>query len=283
MVDPLEDAVARHYATSDLSARILRGLTEAGFDGGPVPPERLAPVDEFHIGGRAATEHAVAKMKLTGSEHVLDVGCGVGGTARYLASVHGCRVTGIDLTPAFIEAAQLLSERTGLAGRVRFETASALAMPYEPASFDAALTFHVAMNIEGRAGLYGEVARVLRPGAGFCVYDVMRGPGPGGAAGVAVRYPQPWADSATTSHLTTSAETEQLLTGAGFEVSEIDDRTDFGIEFFRQRLAVPEDQVPPLGLHLIVGPGMRGKFENLLSGLEDGSLKAVVMMAKRRS
>ena len=212
MADDLEAAVARHYGFGDLTDRILKAIAAAGIDAERIAPEQLAPVDEFHIGGRAATIHAVSKMGLTAADHVLDVGCGIGGATRYLASTVGCRVTGIDLTPEYIAAAEELARRTGLADRVAYRVASALAMPFEDGAFDAAITLHVAMNIRDRAGLYREVARVLKPGAVFCSYDVMKGGNDG------LTFPVPWAETAATSHLTTPQEMQALLRDAGFEV-----------------------------------------------------------------
>ena len=275
MSDELERAVASHYGKPDIVRRIFGGLKAAGIDPGHLKPEDLAPVDEFHVGGRAASEHALAKMALDKGQHVLDIGCGIGGTARYLAQVFGCRVSGIDLTPDFIDAARTLSERTGLADRVEFKVASALDLPFEDATFDAAITFHVAMNIKNRRALYAEAARVLKPQAQFCVYDVM-----GGETG-SVRYPTPWAETAETSHLTTPGETRELLEQAGFTVEEVEDRTAAGIEFFRQRLALSPYGPPPLGIHLLLGPTARERFANVQQGLEEGALAPVAMIARR--
>lgn len=275
MSDDLERAVASHYGKPDIVGRIFGGLKAAGIDPDHLKPEDLAPVDEFHIGGRAASEHVLAKMGLDKDQHVLDIGCGIGGTARYLAQVFGCRVSGIDLTPDFIDAARTLSERTGLADRVEFKVASALDLPFDDATFDAAITFHVAMNIKDRPALYAEAARVLKPQAQFCVYDVMRG-----ETG-SVRYPTPWAETAETSHLTTPGETRELLEQAGFTVEEVEDRTAAGIEFFRQRLALSPDGPPPLGIHLLLGPTARERFANVQQGLEEGALAPVAMIARR--
>lgn len=277
MSDDLERAVASHYGRPDIAGRIFEALKGAGVDPDRITPEDLAPVDEFHIGGRAASEQVLAKLALDKNDHVLDIGCGIGGTTRYMAQVFGCRVIGIDLTAAFIDAARILSERTGLADRVGFEVASALALPFENATFDAAITFHVAMNIKDRPALYGEAARVLKPQAKFCVYDVMRG-----KTG-AVRYPAPWAATAETSHLTTPDEMQDLLDRAGFSVQETEDRTAAGIAYFRQRLAKTAEGLPSLGLHLLLGPAARESFENVLKGLEDGSIAPVVMIARRRA
>jgi SAM-dependent methyltransferase len=276
MADDLEAAVARHYGVGDLKDRILKAIAAAGLDAEHLAPEQLAPLDEFHIGGRAATIHAVAKMGLKAGDRVLDVGCGIGGATRYIASAFGCRVTGIDLTPAYIEAADDLARRTGLADRVSYSVASALAMPFEDGAFDAALTLHVAMNIADRPGLYREVARVLKPGAVFCVYDVMRGASDG------LRYPVPWAETPATSHLTTPQEMEVLLADAGFAVTEVEDRTAFAVEFFRRSLAnAAAAGAPPLGLHIVMGATAREKFQNMLAAAESGAIAPTVMIARR--
>ncbi len=224
-MNDIEAAVARHYGNAGLLARILAGLEASGVDPDHLRPDDLAPVDEFHIGGREATAHAVAKLDLDEGAQVLDVGCGIGGAARYIATQAGCRVTGIDLTPEFIATARRLTELTGLDGKIAFEVASALDMPFEDAAFDAAITLHVAMNIPERAALYGEIARVMKPGAELCLYDVMKT----GAGEIA--YPVPWAETPATSHLTTVEEMRDLLDGAGFDVSEVEDRRAFARAF----------------------------------------------------
>src|SRR5262245_12564454 len=143
MAEDLEVAVARHYGTSDLTDRILKAMAAAGIDATSVAPEQLAPVDEFHIGGRAATIHGVSKMGLTTADHVLDVGCGIGGATRYLASTVGCRVTGIDLTPAYIAAAEDLASRTGLPCRGTSRVRGALASPFRDGTLGGAISLDV--------------------------------------------------------------------------------------------------------------------------------------------
>lgn len=274
MAEDLERAVAQHYASGDLNSRILSAIAAVGLDADRLAPEQLSPVDEFHIGGRAATIHAVAKVALNPGDRVLDVGCGIGGATRYLATI-GCRVTGIDLTPDYIAAAEELARRTGLAGHIDYRVASALAMPFEDGAFDAAITLHVAMNIADRAGLYREVARVLKPGAVFCSYDVMKG------ASDALMFPVPWAETPATSHLTTPQEMQALLHDAGFRVTEVENRTAFAIDFFRQSLAKASAGPSPLGLHIMMGATARQKFQNMLANLESGAIAPTVMVARR--
>ncbi len=276
MTAELERAVADHYGVAGLLARILDGVVAAGGDPDRLQPEDLAPVDEFHIGGRAATKFAVSKMRLRDGDHVLDIGCGLGGAARYIASTIGCQVSGVDLTPEYVGVARELAMRTGLAARTAYHVASALDMPFSDSMFDAAITLHVAMNIRDRAGLYAEAARVLKPGACFCIYDAMRGP-----AGD-VRYPVPWAETAATSHLTTPDQMRGLLAEAGFAVTVVEDRTEFAIAVFRERIAAASGGPPPLGTHLMMGANAGRKAKNMLANLENGAIVPTVMIATRR-
>jgi MPBQ/MSBQ methyltransferase len=276
MSGTLERDVAGHYAVPDLRDRILAGLRAAGIDPARLSPLDLAPVDEFHIGGRPATAHLVAKLGLRRDQHVLDVGCGIGGATRFVAGEIGCRVTGLDLTPAYVAMARDLAQRTGLAGRIVYQVGSALAMPFADAAFDSALTLHAAMNIKDRAGFYREVARVLKPDAVFGIYDVLKG----GADGLV--FPVPWADTDATSHLVGTEEMTVLLERAGFAIDAVEDRTAFGIAFFRERLGATASGPSPLGLHLLMGPRARQKFENMLVNLERGHVAPVIVVARRR-
>jgi ubiquinone/menaquinone biosynthesis C-methylase UbiE len=277
-VKDIEAAVARHYGGGGLLARIMAGLAASGVDPAHLRPDDLAPVDEFHIGRREATAHAVAKLDLDAGSRVLDIGCGIGGAARYIATQVGCRITGIDLTPEFIEVARRLTELTGLDGKIVFECASALDMPFEDGAFDAAITLHVAMNIRERAALYGEIARVMKPGATLCVYDVMK-TGEGDIA-----FPVPWAETPATSHLTTAEEMRGFLDAAGFDLREVENRRDFARAFFQDAAtaAAASGGPPPLGTHLILGANAPEKFRNMQNNIEAGHIAPVQMIATRR-
>ncbi len=184
-------------------------------------------------------------------------------------------MTGLDLTPEYIETARDLTRRTGLSDRITFEVGSALDMPFPDASFDAAITIHAAMNIKDRNRLYAEIARVLKPGARFCVYDILRGPQDG------LRFPVPWAETEATSHLTTLAEMTELLGQAGFDIEETINRKQEGLAFFRERFAAAEKGPSPVGLQLIM-ENARTKLENAFANLEQDRIAPVVMMARRR-
>ncbi|WP_198174224.1 class I SAM-dependent methyltransferase [Mesorhizobium xinjiangense] len=273
----LEDAVTAHYGRRGLLEAILAGLEAAGGDSARPAPEQLAPVDEFHTAGRITTLKALGMMPIVAGMHVLDAGCGIGGTVRVLAREHGCRVTGIDLTPEYIEVAETLTARMNLDGACTFHAGSVLAMPFAAGAFDAAVTFHVAMNISDRAGFYDELARVLRPGAPLCVFDVMKGPAPG------MVYPVPWAEMETTSFLKTPAETRDLLAAAGFKIHREESQRAFAISFFREAFAkaAKAGGPPPLGLHLLTGRNSPEKFANYLQALEAEQIDPVIMVANR--
>ncbi|MDH3659677.1 MAG: class I SAM-dependent methyltransferase [Alphaproteobacteria bacterium] len=277
MPSQLEDRIAAHYRKPKLLDAIVEGLEQLGID--PYAPalEDLAPVDEFHTAGRITTLKALAMTPIEAGMHVLDAGCGIGGTARCLAKERGCRVTGIDLTPDYIDVAQALTERTGLSDACGFHHGSVLDMPFADRSFDAAVSFHVAMNIEDRAQFYGELARVLRAGASFCMFDVMKGLEAG------MHYPVPWAESETNSFLKTPDETCDLVRQAGFDIVAMTSLRQFAIDFFRAAFAkvAKLDGPPPLGLHLLTGTNASDKFANYAKALNEHRIDPVIIVAKR--
>ncbi|MGD2133416.1 MAG: class I SAM-dependent methyltransferase [Maricaulaceae bacterium] len=277
MARNLETAVAAHYATGDLFGAIVAALEAAGADRDNLRIEDIAPVDEFHTAGRITTLQALEMTPLTADMHVLDAGCGIGGTARAVATERGCRVTGVDLTPEFVDVARRLTELTGLSEKCRFEVASVLDMPFEAASFDAGLTFHVAMNIEDRGRFYAELARVLKPGAPLCVFDVTKGPAEG------MLYPVPWAETEATSFLKSTDETCALLEGAGFEITRRKSLRDFAIGFFEKVFAraAEADGPPPVGLHLLTGANSPEKFANYLAAVKAGQIEPAFVIGRR--
>ena len=164
-------AVVSHYAATSLGTRIGDALHQTGLadNSDLINWKDLAPLDEFHVRGLAATEELAAGLHLAPGATVLDVGSGLGGPSRFLAATYRAHVTGIDLSPPFVEAATMLSERTGLSDRTTFRVADALDLPFDDSSFAYAWTQHVAMNIQDRARLYSEIFRVLEPGGLFAI------------------------------------------------------------------------------------------------------------------
>ena len=272
-----DNAVAYHYSHGRLLDAILAGVTALGKTPDTVGVDDLAPVDEFHIGGRQATEDFIGQLGLSPKDHVLDVGCGIGGTARYLASACGCRVSGLDLTPEYVETGRVMCAWVGLADRVDLSQGNALAMPFESARFDTAIMLHVGMNIADKARLFAEVNRVLRPGGTFGVYDIMR------TRDDPLVYPVPWATIPDTSALATPEDYRKALADSGFEMTEERDRREFAAEFFaalRKRIDAAGGP-PPLGLHILLGEAAAIKIRNMVDNVATGRVAPVEMIARK--
>jgi SAM-dependent methyltransferase len=212
MSDVLDD-VRDHYRATGLTERLKTALAVFGSEDARLTPQQLASVDQFHTRGLAATAELAKLAGIASGMAVLDVGSGVGGPARALAASCGCKVTGVDLSAPFVDAARYLTERTGQSGLVSFQTGNALELPFDASRFDAVLLQHVAMNIADRARLYREIRRVLKPDGRFGTYDVVLGDG---KPGDGVYYPAPWARTPATSFLWTAAATCEAVEAAGF-------------------------------------------------------------------
>lgn len=270
-----EDIVKDHYSVGDLCANILAGLREDGKDLDNISTADLSVVDEFHIGGHAATQYLLSKMQFKQTDHVLDVGSGIGGAARTIAKSTGCRVTGIDLTPEYVETAETLSHLTGLDKQVSFKVASALELPFDDGVFDAAVTMHVAMNIKDRDALYNEILRVLKPGACLGIYDVMKKGDEG------LDYPVPWAENDASSFLASQKQMHSYLENAGFDNIDTEDRSEFAVEYFQRRIAAASGKRSALGPHLVMGASAPQKFKNMQINMEKGRIAPVLMIARR--
>ena len=269
--------VADHYSHGQLINEILASIREIGHTCDSITVDDLAAIDEFHIGGRQASADLLGQLGLLSNHHVLDVGSGLGGTARFLASNFGCRVSGIDLTPEYVETGRVLCSWVGLAERVDHHSGSALATPFEGSHFDAAVMLHVGMNIEDKARLFAEVNRVLRPGAVFGIYDIMR------QSDDPLVYPVPWAEVPDISTLGTPQEYRSALIDAGFEITAERHRYDFLADVFAglQKRIEAVGGPPPLGLHILLGDTAAVKVRNMMDNVIAGRVSPVEMVVMK--
>lgn len=270
----MSQAILSHYAQPGVRERVLAALAAAGHE---LTLDGLAAIDEFHVRGRDATADLGHALGLGAGMHVLDVGCGIGGPLRRLASVHGCQMTGVDLVFDYCALAQILTERVGLAALAKVCCASALAMPFSSASFDVAYTQHVAMNIADKPALYAEVARVLRPGGRFGIYDLLQGEG-----GEAL-YPVPWSRSPATSFLVSASELRGHLERAGFEIvawrdTSVESREWFARQQRRQREAGP----PRLSPGVLLGDDFPVMVQNLARNIAEARVIPTLVIARTR-
>ena len=260
------DAVETYYQQQGLAERIFTALQGEGHDIDNLTPEILAPYDEFHVGGMAATHRVAGRLDLTPSSRLLDIGCGAGGPARAVAAAHGCHVTGIDLTGDFITAGDRLSAACGLRALVTLYHGSALEMPFEEACFDRAMMLHVGMNITDKQTLMAEAARVLTSGGLFCAYDMMRiGDGE-------ITFPLPWASDASVSAVAPPDTYIAAAAKAGFDLLASHDGTVAAKPFIDHVLATkpaPRDGAPP------------DRFRNLVAHIEAGLLAPTELVFRK--
>ncbi len=206
---------------------------------------------------------------------MLDVGCGLGGAARFVAKRYGCHVSGIDLTPEYVETATAICAWVGLGDRISLRQSDALTMPFDDHAFDRAYMMHVGMNIDDKVRLCSEVNRVLRSNSYFGIYDIMRiGDGE-------LKYPVPWATTAASNAVATPDQYREALQKAGFAVTAERNRRDFALAFFARLRAAATEGPPPLGLHILMGRNTPGKVQNMIENISSGCIAPIELIARK--
>ena len=269
--------IRSHYTSGDLLARLVAKLREDGLEPSQATVETLAPYDQFHGRGLAATEDMATLVQVAETDHLLDVGSGIGGPARYLAQRFGCRVSGIDLTPEFCDVARHLTALLGLADRVSVRQGNALAMPFGDATFDGAYSMNVSMNIADKCALYREIHRVLKPGAWLMLSEVVQGPGG------EPDFPVPWARTASSSFLSTQAETRANLDASGFTIESLRETTETALAFAARSRAVVEagGKPPHRAVSLILGTGAEEATANAARALRERRTLPIELVCRK--
>lgn len=272
----MTNAIADHWGKGDVYGLIVSALNRMSKPLDGLTLEDLAPVDHFHARGFPATVELADRLPIKAGHRILDIGCGLGGPARYMARRFQCNVSGIDLTPPFVEAANKLTALVAMQDKVRVELGDGQHLPYRDSEFDGAYTQHVTMNVPDRPRFFAEAFRVLKPGAFFGLTE--HGLGPKGQP----HYPVPWSADGTGAYLVTPFETRALLEKCGFENLIVEDTGGKYVEGYKIAIDKAEKgALPPLGIHLLLGETALQKMRNAARNIEEGRTYPIQVVCRK--
>jgi len=258
-------SIVGHYGAEDLVNQIMRALAAAGYNTASPTVEMLNLIDQLHGGGLNSTKAQAELAGVAKDMRVLDAGCGVGGSSRYLAHTHGCQVEAIDLTPQYVEAAVRLNELCGLDKKIVVRQGSVTDLPYADRCFDLVWCQNVTMNVEDKRRMFSEAYRVLAPSGRYMISHLAQGPGG------EPHYPLPWAREPSYSFLGTPEKILECLKGVGFV--DIQSRTESG---------APGSARSDLGPSTIMGSDMPERQANVARSVKDGRLIRMLVVAQRK-
>jgi SAM-dependent methyltransferase len=271
-----EQAIADHWATGDVYARIVAALEQTSKRLDALTMQDLAPVDHFHARGLPATVELGDRLPIQANHHILDIGCGLGGPTRYFAHRFHCKVSGVDITRPFVEAANKLTALLGMQDQVTIEHGNGHQLPYADGRFDGAYTQHVTMNVADRAQFFAEAYRVLKPGAFFALTE--HGLGPTGNP----YYPLPWSEDGSGAYLVSPSETCALLASAGFVDIVVEDTGAKYLAAYKQVMDMAaQGALPPLGAHMLMGESAPQKTRNAARNIEEGRTQPVQVICRK--
>ena len=271
-----ERAIGDYWAKGDVYAIVVGALQRASKSLDALTIEDLAPIDHLHARGFPASVELGDRLSVKPGQHIVDIGCGLGGPARYFAQRFRCTVTGIDITEAFVEAARKLTALLRMEDRVRIQHGDATQLPFPDAAFDGAYTQHVTMNVADRSRFFGEASRVLKPGAFFALTE--HGLGPTGSP----YYPVPWSEDGSGSHLIVPEQTRQLLRTAGFTDIVMEETGPQYLEAYKRAIDLAaKGALPPLGVHLLLGETAPQKMRNAARNIEEGRTRPIQVVCRK--
>lgn len=272
MITEMQTNVEQHYTIPNLPNVILETLKKVKNNPEKYTPEDLKTFDEFHLQGLQATLDLAGKISLQPDMSVLDLGSGLGGPARTLASKYNCMVSGIELVAEYYKSAQMLSELVNLNKSTKFYHGSALDLPFADRSFDVVWTQHMTMNIQDKKKLFSEAYRVLKPNGKLAIYEIIAGEAFGGN----FFYPVPWAGSPAINFLSKTNEFIATITSSGFKQISVQNVTEKCANWIANvKKAAASNDPNPLGLNLIAGSDFGLKVGNILENIQVKNLEVV--------
>lgn len=269
-------SISDHWGSGDVYSRILQAMQAAGIDPETVTVEQLAPVDHFHARGFPATIELADELPITAGQRIVDIGCGIGGPARYLAQRFDCHVSGVDITGPFVDAANSLTALVGLQDQVACRTGDGQNLPYEDGVFDGGYSQHVTMNVADRAAFFGEAFRVLKPGAFFALTE--HGLGVTGNP----YHPVPWSKDGTGAYLIHPSETVAALEEAGFSDIQMRDTGDKYLEGYNRAIGLAEKgELPVFGVHILLGKQAPQIVRNAARNIEENRTHPIQIICSK--
>jgi ubiquinone/menaquinone biosynthesis C-methylase UbiE len=272
-----ERSVKAHYGATDLGARILAALEAKGTDVHSLSRSDLHAFDELHIGGAEWTRTLARLAAPQQGEHVLDIGSGLGGPSRTLAAEFGCTVVGLEITEAFRQTAEMLTDRVGLSEQVSYQQGNALDLPFDDGVFDLAWMQHVAMNIPDKNRLFKEVGRVLKEGGKLVTHTILAGDTR------PIHYPVVWAADPEIDFVEPEGPFRKALRAGGLEELVWQDVTERETSWYRSALAqlAGSSSGPPI-LALFI-ENLADKAKNTLRNLEEGRITVAQAVYQKRA
>ena len=146
--------IKNFWTRGDLYSRVNQAMYESGLNDKKLEIEDLFPIDQYHARGIAATVDLGKRMPISENDKIIDIGCGLGGPARYFAKQFKCFVTGIDITPSFIEIGNKFNKLTSMSKQVSLLIGDGETLDFEDETFDGGYSQHVTMNIKNRKDFF---------------------------------------------------------------------------------------------------------------------------------
>lgn len=273
----MDKNIEKHYGSNDLELKIRAALELAGKDPDRLELKDISIIDQLHTGGHLATQSLGQRCDLGPEDNILDAGCGIGGSSRFLSQQFNCSVTGIDLVDDFIRVARLLTRATGLEEKVLFHQADLCVLDFKDESFDVVWCQHSLMNIKDKEKAFEEFSRVIKPGGKLVLHEIVQ------KEPKEIHLPVPWADSHAISFLETQERLSSMLSASGFTPDFMVDATDQAKQWWQKVLkAAPKNGVPPrpLGPHIIFGDNGRMFGQTMTANLDEnriGLMEAILV------